>query len=79
MSHDHAHDAHDHHHGSDLSPIEARGVEYREIARSIADRDTLDGFLKNYRERYPSESPGATVPATQQQSDTPTGATPRQG
>ncbi|WP_163094534.1 hypothetical protein, partial [Acinetobacter baumannii] len=37
------------------APIEARGVEYREIARSIADRDTLDAFLQNYRERYPSE------------------------
>jgi tetratricopeptide (TPR) repeat protein len=59
------------------SPIDARGVEYREIARSIADRDTLDAFLKNYRERYPSETPGAGTP--QQQSDTPTGATPRQG
>lgn len=59
------------------SPIEARGVEYREIAKSIADRDTLDAFLKNYRERYPNETPGAGAP--QQQSDTPTGATPRQG
>ncbi|AVO45461.1 tetratricopeptide repeat protein [Phreatobacter cathodiphilus] len=59
------------------SPIEARGVEYREIAKSIADRDTLDAFLKNYRERYPGETPGAGGP--QQQSDTPTGATPRQG
>lgn len=59
------------------SPIEARGVEYREIAKSIADRDTLDAFLKNYRERYPNETPGAGTP--QQQSDTPTGATPRQG
>ncbi len=64
------------------APIEARGVEYREIAKSIADRDTLDGFLKNYRERYPSETPGATsspptatpAPAPQQQSGAP--ATP---
>jgi hypothetical protein len=60
------------------SPIEARGVEYREIAKSIADRDTLDSFLKNYRERYPSETPGAAEPAARQ-SDAPTGATPRQG
>ncbi len=64
------------------SPIEARGVEYREIAKSIADRDTLDGFLMNYRERYPNETPGATsspptatpAPAPQQQSGAP--ATP---
>ena len=41
------------------APIEARGVEYREVAKSIADRDTLDAFLKNYRERYPTETPGA--------------------
>ena len=40
------------------APIEARGVEYREIARSIADRDTLDAFLQNYRQRYPTEAPG---------------------
>jgi tetratricopeptide (TPR) repeat protein len=53
------------------APIEARGVEYREIAKSIADRDTLDGFLKNYRERYPTESPGSSQPTAstpQQQS-----------
>jgi tetratricopeptide (TPR) repeat protein len=46
------------------APIEARGVEYREIARSIADRDTLDAFLKNYRERYPTETPGANPAGT---------------
>jgi tetratricopeptide (TPR) repeat protein len=46
------------------APIEARGVEYREIARSIADRDTLDAFLKNYRERYPTETPGAAPAGT---------------
>lgn len=46
------------------SPIAARGVEYREIARSIADRDTLEAFLKAYRERYPSETPGAGRPTS---------------
>ncbi|MBL8571091.1 MAG: hypothetical protein JNK84_18620 [Phreatobacter sp.] len=46
------------------APIEARGVEYREIARSIADRDTLDAFLKNYRERYPTETPGVNPAGT---------------
>lgn len=44
------------------APIEARGVEYREIARSIADLDTLQAFLKTYRERYPTEVPGGTSP-----------------
>lgn len=56
------------------SPIAARGVEYREIARSIADRDTLEAFLKAYRERYPSETPGAARPT----SSVP-GAAQRQG
>ncbi|WP_439576101.1 tetratricopeptide repeat protein [Phreatobacter sp.] len=56
------------------SPIAARGVEYREIARSIADRDTLEAFLKAYRERYPAETPGAGRPT----SSVP-GAAQRQG
>ncbi|QCK88067.1 hypothetical protein E8L99_21060 [Phreatobacter aquaticus] len=48
------------------APIEARGVEYREIAKSIADRDTLDAFLKTYRERYPTEVPAPQrAPTTQ--------------
>ncbi|MEI8143859.1 MAG: hypothetical protein WCH83_00215 [Alphaproteobacteria bacterium] len=46
------------------APIETRGVEYREIARSIADLDTLQSFLKSYRERYPTETPGATPNAS---------------
>jgi len=61
------------------APIEARGVEYREIAKSIADRDTLDAFLKNYRERYPGETPGAgqgTPPVPAQQSGAPAAARP---
>lgn len=41
------------------APIDARGVAYREIARSIADIDTLQAFLKAYRERYPTETPAA--------------------
>lgn len=56
------------------APIEARGVEYREIARSIADRDTLDAFLKNYRERYPTETPGMAPAGTT--SSMPSGGRP---
>ena len=57
------------------APIEARGVEYREIAKSIADRDTLEGFLKNYRERYPNETPGTSDggPTSQTASGTTSG------
>jgi len=62
------------------APIEARGVEYREIAKSIADRDTLDAFLKNYRERYPTETPGASQPtASTPQQQSGTGGAPRPG
>ncbi len=43
------------------APVEARGVEYREIAKSLADRDTLDSFLKSYHARYPTEMPGASA------------------
>ncbi|MFX6226266.1 hypothetical protein ABTF68_22595, partial [Acinetobacter baumannii] len=62
------------------APIEARGVEYREIARSIADRDTLDAFLQNYRERYPSEAPGQPRrPAAPAPGSADAARTPRQG
>ncbi|QCI62991.1 tetratricopeptide repeat protein [Phreatobacter stygius] len=62
------------------APIEARGVEYREIARSIADRDTLDAFLQNYRERYPSEAPGQQRrPGTPAPGSAEANRAPRQG
>lgn len=32
--------------------IEAQGTEFRQIARNIAAVNTLEGFLKEYRERY---------------------------
>lgn len=62
------------------APIEARGVEYREIARSIADRDTLDAFLQNYRQRYPSEAPGQQRrPAAPASGSAEAPSAPRQG
>jgi tetratricopeptide (TPR) repeat protein len=48
-------------------PIEAQGVEFLEVANSLADIDSLETFLKEYRRQYmsPSRSPdqSATAPA----------------
>lgn len=48
-------------------PIEAQGVEFLEVANSLADIDSLETFLKEYRRQYmsPDRSPdqSATAPA----------------
>lgn len=48
-------------------PIEAQGVEFLEVANSLADVDSLETFLKEYRRQYmsPDRSPdqSATAPA----------------
>jgi tetratricopeptide (TPR) repeat protein len=49
-------------------PIEAQGVEFLEVANSLADIDSLETFLKEYRRQYmspdrsPDQSAAAPVP-----------------
>jgi hypothetical protein len=49
------------------APIGTGGPEFREIARTMSLMDTLDGFLRDLRERY-SERP-AVPPAPAKSSD----------
>lgn len=46
------------------APTGARAAEYREVARSIANADTLSEFLSEYRKRYPDSgtAPVRTAP-----------------
>jgi hypothetical protein len=46
------------------SPLVATGTEFRDLVRQIASVDTLDGFLRELRARYPETgSFGAALPA----------------
>jgi hypothetical protein len=58
------------------APIGTSGAEFRDIAHSIAATDTLDGFLRDLRARYPQIG---VVPAAQRQTPAapPLGDTPR--
>lgn len=42
------------------APIEAQGVDFREIARRVAASDTLEAFMGAFRERYGVPAPGVT-------------------
>jgi tetratricopeptide (TPR) repeat protein len=45
------------------SPLVATGAEFRDVVRQIASVDTLDGFLRELRARYPETGAfGATPP-----------------
>ncbi len=46
------------------APVGASGAEFRDIARSIAAVDTLSGFLRDLRARYPETG---ALPAAQRQ------------
>ena len=45
------------------APLGTSGTEFREIARVIAATDTLDGFLRDMRKRYPETGVGPFAPA----------------
>lgn len=47
-------------------PIDAQGVEFLEVANKLADTDTLETFLEEYRRQYmtPQKSSGDQVAAT---------------
>jgi hypothetical protein len=57
------------------APIGSSGAEFRDIAHTIAATDTLDGFLRDLRARYPQTGalPAAQrqTPATSPPSDVP--------
>jgi hypothetical protein len=38
------------------TPIGASGPEFQDVARKVAATDTLDGFLRDLRKRYPDGS-----------------------
>jgi hypothetical protein len=60
-------------------------VEFREVARIVAATDTLSGFLRDLKARYPAvhsllpetERPAATPAADEKADPMPTGASPR--
>jgi hypothetical protein len=48
------------------APIGTTGAEFREIARAVSMKDTLDSFLRDLRVRYPDRielRPGEQAPA----------------
>ena len=47
-------------------PIDAQGVEFLEVANKLADTDTLETFLDEYRRQYmtPQKNNGDQVAAT---------------
>jgi hypothetical protein len=49
--------------------IENQGSEFRALARSVAQTDTMQAFLREYRERW--RSPRAEPPARTSQAPTP--------
>jgi hypothetical protein len=71
------------------APSGARAAEYRDLAKSIANADTLSEFLTEYRKRYPdtpavpprqSNPPAGGAPAQAAPAAPPAaGATPSQG
>jgi tetratricopeptide (TPR) repeat protein len=54
------------------APIGASGAEFHDIARTVAAVDTLGGFLRDLRTRYPETG---ALPAVQRQSAAPAGPT----
>ena len=57
------------------APLGASGAEFRDIARVIAAIDTLEGFLRDMRKRYPETGVGPFAPAQ----PTPQDAEPANG
>ena len=58
------------------APLGTSGAEFRNIAHAAASVDTLEGFLRDMRARYPEASP--TPPAPAIQAPAPTSSTPPQ-
>ncbi|MDE2601143.1 MAG: tetratricopeptide repeat protein [Bradyrhizobium sp.] len=59
-------------------PAAAASAEFAEIAKMAASVDTLDGFLREMKARFPDASAKATLPPDVQKADPfPTGSLPR--
>ena len=58
------------------APLGTSGAEFRNIAHAAASVDTLEGFLRDMRARYPEASPAPPAPAVQPPA--PTSSTPPQ-
>jgi hypothetical protein len=59
-------------------PAAASSAEFAEIAKMAASVDTLDGFLREMKTRFPDASAKATLPPDVQKADPfPTGSLPR--
>jgi hypothetical protein len=58
-------------------PAGASGAEFSEIARMAASVDTLDGFLRDMKTRFPDATARAPMPPESQKADPyPTGSLP---
>ena len=55
-------------------PLDSSGTDFRAVAHAIAAVDTLDGFLRDLRARYPNS--GASPPEPSKNAPTTTGTTP---
>ena len=57
-------------------PADASSAEFATIAKMAASVDTLDGFLREMKVRFPDATARATLPPETQPADVPTGALP---
>jgi hypothetical protein len=57
-------------------PAAASSAEFGAIAKMAASVDTLDGFLREMKTRFPDATAKATVPPETARDDPPTGSLP---
>ncbi len=57
-------------------PVGARSADFAQIAKMAASVDTLDGFLREMRTRFPDATARATMPGTPKVDTVPTGSLP---
>jgi len=57
-------------------PVGSTGADFAAIAKMAASVDTLDGFLREMKTRYPDATARAILPGTAKSDPTPTGSLP---
>jgi hypothetical protein len=57
-------------------PVDSTGSDFAQIAKMAASVDTLDGFLRDMRTRYPDATARAMSPGMPKADPTPTGSLP---
>jgi hypothetical protein len=57
-------------------PVGARSSDFAQIAKMAASVDTLDGFLRDMRMRFPDATARAMAPGTPKVDTVPTGSLP---